>query len=248
MGEDKASGLPSDLARLLLTDHRHALATIVTLTSASGSTHRALLANLVRQYYGKLVKECGVRAGPQAGGWRTSVRAQLHPPMHLKDLQNDHHRERPAARAEQLGHQGGRNWGVSQVLSRYSYLATLYLRRVSTSIDKNSKLIQPRKLHGSQFGVLAERPKAHRVVVKELLLAGFRDRGNRNPTVAMRGDPASLIAFDYARIRPETARRVNSSSMVVEPTTVTLSLRSCRERKRSGYYTTTVVRDALSGS
>jgi DNA-directed RNA polymerase beta subunit len=37
---------------------------------------------------------------------------------------------------------------VSQV-SRYSYLATLsHLRRVSTSIDKNSKLVQPRKLNG----------------------------------------------------------------------------------------------------
>jgi DNA-directed RNA polymerase beta subunit len=42
---------------------------------------------------------------------------------------------------------------VSQVLSRYSYLATLHLRRVSTSIDKNSKLVQPRKLNGTQFGV-----------------------------------------------------------------------------------------------
>jgi DNA-directed RNA polymerase beta subunit len=73
--------------------------------------------------------------------------------QHHQD-QNDHHRERAAARwPGNWGIKAGAT-GVCQVLSRYSYLATLsHLRRVSTSIDKNSKLIQPRKLHGSQFGV-----------------------------------------------------------------------------------------------
>ena len=43
--------------------------------------------------------------------------------------------------------------GVSQVLNRLNYLSSIsHLRRCSTPIEKTGRLIQPRKLHNSQFG------------------------------------------------------------------------------------------------
>jgi len=43
--------------------------------------------------------------------------------------------------------------GVAQVLSRLNMAATWsHLRRVNTPVDRNGKLVPPRRLHGSQFG------------------------------------------------------------------------------------------------
>ena len=45
--------------------------------------------------------------------------------------------------------------GVSQVLNRLTYLSTLsHLRRVSTSPDPTGKLIPPRKLHNTSWGMI----------------------------------------------------------------------------------------------
>jgi hypothetical protein len=75
---------------------------------------------------------------------------------------------------------------------------------VSTSIDKNSKLIQPRKLHGSQFGVFcpAETPEGLPVGIVPALGALMQDCGDRRPH--FRGharDRLRFIEFDpVARI------------------------------------------------
>ena len=45
--------------------------------------------------------------------------------------------------------------GVAQVLNRLTYMATLsHLRRVNTPMEKNGKLINPRKLHPTQWGII----------------------------------------------------------------------------------------------
>jgi DNA-directed RNA polymerase beta subunit/intein/homing endonuclease len=45
--------------------------------------------------------------------------------------------------------------GVAQVLNRLTYQATLsHLRRINTPVDKSSEMIDPRKLHGTQWGFL----------------------------------------------------------------------------------------------
>ena len=45
--------------------------------------------------------------------------------------------------------------GVAQVLNRLTYQATLsHLRRINTPTDKSSEMIDPRKLHGTQWGFL----------------------------------------------------------------------------------------------
>ena len=65
--------------------------------------------------------------------------------------------------------------GVSQVLNRMSYASTLsHLRRVNTAMEKNGKLVQPRKLDNSQIGMIcpAETPEGSSVgLVKNMALS-----------------------------------------------------------------------------
>ena len=45
--------------------------------------------------------------------------------------------------------------GVSQELSRFSYLGTIaHLRRINLQMDKGTKLVEPRRIHGSSWGLL----------------------------------------------------------------------------------------------
>jgi DNA-directed RNA polymerase II subunit RPB2 len=51
------------------------------------------------------------------------------------------------------GRWGGEN-GVSQVLTRYSYIGSIaHLRRVNVVMDKDTKLVEPRRIHGSSWGL-----------------------------------------------------------------------------------------------
>ena len=65
--------------------------------------------------------------------------------------------------------------GVSQVLNRMSYASTLsHLRRINTAMEKNGKLVQPRKLDNSQIGMIchAETPEGSSVgLVKNMALS-----------------------------------------------------------------------------
>ena len=65
--------------------------------------------------------------------------------------------------------------GVAQLLNRWSYLSSLSnRRRVNTRLDKNPKLIAPRKLHSTQIFCMcpAETPEGEKVgTVKNLALA-----------------------------------------------------------------------------
>ena len=62
--------------------------------------------------------------------------------------------------------------GVSQMLNRLNYPAAIsHMRRVMTPIDKTQKLIQPRKLHNTQWGYICpcETPEGHGVgVIKNM--------------------------------------------------------------------------------
>ena len=62
--------------------------------------------------------------------------------------------------------------GVSQVLNRLSYLATIsHVRRIQTPVEKSGKLLAPRKLHGTSWGYMCpvETPEGHSVgIVKSM--------------------------------------------------------------------------------
>jgi DNA-directed RNA polymerase II subunit RPB2 len=64
--------------------------------------------------------------------------------------------------------------GVSQVLNRLSYSATIsHLRRIQTPVEKSGKLLAPRKLHGTSWGYVCpvETPEGHSVgIVKSMAM------------------------------------------------------------------------------
>jgi DNA-directed RNA polymerase II subunit RPB2 len=52
--------------------------------------------------------------------------------------------------------------GVAQVLNRMTFNSALsHMRRINTPVDKSGKLVQPRRLHTSQWGIIcpAETPE-----------------------------------------------------------------------------------------
>ena len=65
--------------------------------------------------------------------------------------------------------------GVAQMLNRLTFSATLsHMRRLNAPVGKTGKLVAPRKLHNSQYGVIcpAESPEGHSVgLVKNLSLS-----------------------------------------------------------------------------
>lgn len=139
-----------------------------------------LLSNLFRQSFGKFAKE--VRRA-LARDLATRVRVahkDLADEVHMASIARPSIIENSMRTALATGNWGVKNnakVGVSQVLSRMTYAATMsHLRRVTTSIDKTSKLVHPRKLHTSQWGVFcpAETPEGHSVGVVKNLSIGAR--------------------------------------------------------------------------
>lgn len=102
-----------------------------------------------------------------------------------------------------------------------TFSATLsHLRRVCTSIEKNSKLVQPRKLHPSQWGVFcpAETPEGHSVGVVKNLAVGARVtlpidpaschdlivNGRAGPTSPLHSSDATVVLVNYRPIARTT--------------------------------------------
>jgi DNA-directed RNA polymerase II subunit RPB2 len=79
--------------------------------------------------------------------------------------------------------------GVSQVLNRLNYAAYVsHLRRFQTPVDKTAKLIEPRKLHNTQWGYICpcETPEGHGVgVIKNMAVTAQITIFSSPATVAM---------------------------------------------------------------
>ena len=162
-------------------------------------TPGVLLANLFRQYYGKVVKDMRtvLQKDINCGAWRSSKLVNV---LHKNNVYKV---VKPTVIESGLkyGLATG-NWGVktsrvrqgvAQVLNRMTYVSTLsHLRRINTPIEKTGKLVQPRKLHPTQWGVVcpAETPEGASVgLVKNLSLMA-------NITIATPSDPIRRALID----------------------------------------------------
>jgi DNA-directed RNA polymerase II subunit RPB2 len=139
-----------------------------------------MLANLFRQCYGKFAKEARKTLAKDLATRVRVAHKELAQAVSMVSVARPSIIENGMRTALATGNWGVKNnakVGVSQILSRMTYSATLsHLRRVCTSLDKTSKLIQPRKLHASQWGVFcpAETPEGHSVGVVKNLSIGAR--------------------------------------------------------------------------
>lgn len=144
-------------------------------------TPGVLLAAIFRQYYGKMIKDMKnmVQKEINVGGWKVTnklvnVINKVNIYKIIKSTIIDSGL-RYALATGNWGIKSNKNkQGVAQVLNRMSYNASLsHLRRVNTPIEKSGKLIQPRKLHATQWGVIcpAETPEGASVgLVKNMAM------------------------------------------------------------------------------
>jgi DNA-directed RNA polymerase II subunit RPB2 len=129
-----------------------------------------LLANIFRQYYGKMVKDAKkmlLKELHAAGAFNTSGIDNVVNKHNLARIIKSTIVESGLKYALSTGVWGlktsrATKVGVAQILNRMTYAATLsHLRRVNTPMDKSGKLVQPRRLHATQWGIIcpAETPE-----------------------------------------------------------------------------------------
>jgi len=140
----------------------------------------ALLNNLYRNYFNKLVKDMQKQIVREInnGSWKSTENYKnIINTTNIYKIIKSTTIENGLKRALATGDFGIKNTnsnkvGVAQVLSRLTYISSLsHLRRINTPIDKSGKLIPPRKLHNTQWGYIccAESPEGQSVgVVKNI--------------------------------------------------------------------------------
>ena len=140
----------------------------------------ALLNNLFRNYFNKLVKdmEKQVIREINTGSWKSKDDYEnIINFTNICKIIKSTTIENGLKRALATGDFGIKNTnsnkvGVAQVLNRLTYVSSLsHARRISTPTDKSGKLIPPRKLHNTTWGFLcpAETPEGQSVgIVKNL--------------------------------------------------------------------------------
>ena len=124
-----------------------------------------LYSNLFRQCYGKLIKDVRNLVVRELNLWRATPNV----PLTLITSNNIHRFFKQTVIESGLRYAlSTGNWGVksigsfqnirqgvAQVLNRMSYMSMLsHLRRISTPMEKNGKLVQPRKLENTQYGMV----------------------------------------------------------------------------------------------
>ncbi len=149
-------------------------------------TPGVLMSNLFRQCYGKMTKEIKALIERELNLWRVNHSCTT---TDIISDSNIHRFFKHSLLESWLKYSlSTGNWGiksigsfqnirqgVSQVLNRMSYASTLsHLRRISTAMEKNGKLVQPRKLDNSQINMIcpAETPEGASVgLVKNIALS-----------------------------------------------------------------------------
>lgn len=139
-----------------------------------------LLNNLLRNNFNKMVKDMqkNIRREIMNGSWKTKNEYEniinmtnVYKIVKASTIENGFKR---ALATGDFGISSNNTTkvGVAQVLNRLNFISTIsHLRRLNTPIDKSGKLIAPRKLHNTGWGIAcpAETPEGHSVgVVKNI--------------------------------------------------------------------------------
>jgi DNA-directed RNA polymerase beta subunit len=124
-----------------------------------------LFGNLFRQCYGKMIKEVRNLIVRELNLWRANpnIPLQLITPNNVHRFFKQNIIETGLRYALSTGNWGIKSigsfqnirQGVAQMYNRMSYLSSLsHLRRINTPMEKNGKLVQPRKLENTQCGMI----------------------------------------------------------------------------------------------
>lgn len=166
-----------------------------------------LLANLFRQYFGKMVKDMKnmIQKELNSGSWKTMGKfINIINKVNVYKIVKSTVIESGMKFALATGNWGIKNnknkQGVAQVLNRMTFNATLsHLRRINTPIEKTGKLIQPRKLHATQWGYIccAETPEGASVgLVKNMAMSTNITISSNSTNIRTVLEDAGVVEFD----------------------------------------------------
>jgi len=129
--------------------------------------------------------------------------------------------------------------GVSQVLARMSYAATLsHLRRIQTPVEKSGKLLAPRKLHGTSWGFMCpvETPEGHSVgIVKNMsLLTSITQHVPSTTVLHYLQDWKDITWIDTPRVYEGTSVTLNGVIVgyTKDPYGLVTNLRTAKQTRR----------------
>ena len=125
-----------------------------------------LMGNLYKLYFNKMVKEIKTQLNKEFNNGSWKANNQFHDIINMSNIYKIIKNitiERGLKYGLSTGNWGIRNMqskqGIAQVLSRLTYNSTLsHLRRVNTPIEKSGKVLGPRKLHSTQWGLVCVSP------------------------------------------------------------------------------------------
>jgi DNA-directed RNA polymerase II subunit RPB2 len=223
-------------------------------------TPGVLLAAIFRQYYGKMIKDMKnmVQKEINVGGWKVTnklvnVINKVNIYKIIKSTIIDSGL-RYALATGNWGIKSNKNkQGVAQVLNRMSYNASLsHLRRVNTPIEKSGKLIQPRKLHATQWGVIcpAETPEGQSVgLVKNMaMMANITICSNSTNIRELLENELGVVVFgeqnnyDISMFSQNTKIMINGDILGVhtEPQVLYTKLKTLKQKGCINVYTSIV--------
>ena len=170
-----------------------------------------MIANLFRQYYGKVVKDVKNMIYKELNNGSWKVTNDL---VNLINKSNIYKIVKPSTIESGLkyglatGNWGIKNTnakqGVAQVLNRLTYNATIsHLRRVNTPMEKSGKLIQPRKLHNTQWGIIcpSETPEGSSVgLVKNISIMSTITIASNSRSIYTYLQEFGIVELDMASI------------------------------------------------
>lgn len=174
-------------------------------------TPGVLMANLFRQYYGKVIKDMKnmVQKEINSGCWKATnkfinVINKVNISKIIKSTIIDSGM-RYALATGNWGIKSNKNkQGVAQVLNRLTYNSMIsHLRRINTPIEKSGKLVQPRKLHSTQWGIIcpAETPEGASVgLVKNLAVAAGITIASNSTNVREIIETLGVIYFKHENV------------------------------------------------
>jgi DNA-directed RNA polymerase II subunit RPB2 len=178
-----------------------------------------MMANLFRQYYGKVIRDMKnmiYKEIQNGGSWKINNNfLNIINQSNIYKIMKSTTIESGFKYSLATGNWGVKNQlnkskqGVAQVLNRLTYMATLsHLRRINTPMEKNGKLIHPRKLHNTQWGIIcpSETPEGSSIgLVKNLSMIttitissdsrNIKEHLNKLGVILFNGDRDSLKKF-----------------------------------------------------
>ena len=171
-----------------------------------------LMANLFRQYYGKVVRDMRntIYKEIQNGSWRVNNNfINIINESNIYKIMKSSIIESGYKYSLATGNWGVKNQlnknkqGVAQVLNRLTFTATLsHLRRINTPMEKNGKLIHPRKLHNTQWGIIcpSETPEGSSIgLVKNLSMMATITIASDSRNIIVHLEKLGMVFFNGER-------------------------------------------------